>query len=381
MTEAVLCADIGTTSLKAGLVTADGEVVAVCGVKFNSADDTYHIARQWLPAFCRAVQKLSRICAGKSDVRIAAASISGNGPTVVTEDGTTVLWNDSQLPRDYAGPSLFIPKLIALRSLFPNEFGASKKIFSGPEYLIWQLTGSAITILPESRFESAYWSGSALTKAEIPPEKLPAFCKITQKCGEIPADFFTGHEIPSKVGKISGSLSFDFPLPVFGAGPDFVAALIGTNTLAAGRLCDRSGSSEGLNFCVPSRILADGLRTLPSVIPGLWNISALIPDSGRMPENQRIEMLSRAVRQLRQIAQENRFEFPAEMLVTGGQTKNPGYMRRKSLALGIALVEANCDDAELLGDACAAYCGLGKFRGLQEAASSIVREGKKYEIL
>lgn len=92
-------------------------------------------------------------------------------------------------------------------------------------------------------------------------------------------------------------------------------------------------------------------------------------------------MLSRAVRQLRQIAQENRFEFPAEMLVTGGQTKNPGYMRRKSLALGIALVEANCDDAELLGDACAAYCGLGKFRGLQEAASSIVREGKKYEVL
>jgi len=366
MSDAILCVDIGTTSLKAGFVTALGEVVSICSVRFNSATDKYHIARKWLPAFKSAVKKLGEDCRErKLSLVIKAVSISGNGPTVVTEDGTTLLWNDPYpVSPERTGPSLFLPKIIALKELFPQEFTSSAQIFSGPEYLIWQLTGSRVTILPEDRFEPAYWNKKQLEGEGIACEKLPEFYRVGQQYGIITVD----------EAELKG-------LPVFGAGPDFVAALIGTNTLQPGRLCDRSGSSEGINFCVPEAIRAQGVRTLPSVIPGLWNISCLIPRSGRMPENQRLSALNDALNLLRKLAEENKVPFPGQLFVTGGQTKNAAYMARKARALGITLVEANCDDAELLGDACVAWFGLGKYESIQDAASVIVSEGNHYEVL
>ncbi|MBR1638157.1 MAG: hypothetical protein IJ688_02090 [Treponema sp.] len=370
MIDAVLCVDIGTTSLKAGLVTAEGEVVSVCKVKFNAAEDKYLIAGKWLGAFNSALQKLKEDSSCRTlDVQIKAVSISGNGPTVVTEDARTVLWNDSyELSPARCGTSLFLSKLITLKELFPREFSESRHIFSGPEYLIWQLTGAAVTILPEKRFEAAYWNDEILTSEGILPEKLPPFYKVGEVYGKMDGESF----------KDAGFFAED-KVPVFGAGPDFVAALIGTNTLFPGRICDRSGSSEGINFCLSSAVRADGIRTLPSVIPGLWNVSVLLPMSGRMPENQRIASLQKAVQLLKALALENGEVFPREMLVTGGQTKNPHYMERKAAALGMVLVEANCDDAELLGDACVAWWGLGRYGNLQEAAGKIVKEGKHYE--
>ena len=372
MTDAVLCVDIGTTSLKAGLITAEGEVVSVCKVKLSLLTDRYHIAQNWLPAFYRAVKKLATSLGSAScqKLRILALSLSGNGPTVVTEQGTTILWNEPELKEKpvFNGPSLFLSKLLVLKKMYEADIAASRYIFSGPEYLIWQLTGKAVTILPEERFKPAYWDEELLEKAGIPAEKLASFYKPGQKYGELKSS------ILEEAGFIAQS-----PLPVFGAGPDFVAALIGTATLSPGRLCDRSGSSEGLNLCVPDPLRSPHVRTLPSVIPGLWNVSCLIPRSGRMSERHRITALQTALSTLRSLAQECGIDFPKKMLVTGGQTKNAAYMKRKAQALKITLVEANCDDAELLGDACVAWFGLGRFSSLQEAAGSIVKEGKAYE--
>ena len=100
-----------------------------------------------------------------------------------------------------------------------------------------------------------------------------------------------------------------------------------------------------------------------------------------MPESQRLSALRAAVEQLRALSDECGVAFPQEIFATGGQAKNPGYMKRKAAALGVALVEANCDDAELLGDACAAWYGLGVYESLADAAQSIVKEGKHYETI
>ena len=40
-------------------------------------------------------------------------------------------------------------------------------------------------------------------------------------------------------------LNLESGIPVYCGGPDFVAALIGTDTLQKGAICDRCGSSEG----------------------------------------------------------------------------------------------------------------------------------------
>ena len=82
--------DIGTTSLKAGLITAKGEVVAFCSIPFEEPHDRF-VATSWYDVFMRAKEEVTR---GRQDLNISGICISGNGPTVVTACGLTLLWNE-----------------------------------------------------------------------------------------------------------------------------------------------------------------------------------------------------------------------------------------------------------------------------------------------
>ena len=376
MIETVLAVDIGTTSLKAALVTASGDVVAFNKSSFAAPQNRF-VAEAWLWALKGSVDKIFKTIgksgdedkADKADgetYSIAALSISGNGPTIVSDTGFTLRWNEEVeklIMSDegfIATKSLFLPKIAAFKLLFPDEFDRTDFIYSGPEYLINKITGSAITVLPEERFLSAYWSTDELDELKISQGKLPPYIKPGDRCGVI-AD-----EAGEFLGIKSGT-------PVFSCGPDFVAALIGTNTLSAGKLCDRSGSSEGFNFCTDKPVAAEGIRTLPSVIPGLWNASVIIPKSSSLEEDARLAAVKEAVDQLKNGLAANGIDFPAEITVTGGQTKDKGYMKRKEQLLGLKLNVCECSDSELIGDACTAWYGLGKFNSLQEAAAALVK--------
>ena len=62
-------------------------------------------------------------------------------------------------------------------------------------------------------------------------------------------------------------------LPVVAAGSDFMAALIGSGATAPGLVCDRAGTSEGINYC--SRRPSDDprLRDLPHAVEPYWNVA------------------------------------------------------------------------------------------------------------
>lgn len=398
----VLCADIGTTSLKAGLFTADGEAVFLCRKSFAEPDDRY-VALAWMGALAAAVGKLSE----EEKASVAGLCISGAGPTVVLDDGLTFRWNEKlggesgevKVP-SAAARSLFLPRILELKNRFPKEYASSSRVFSGPEYFIYQLTGTALTILPEARFEQAYWNDEAALACGIDSGKLPGFATPGERAGEL------SQAASTALGLAAG-------LPVFCGAPDFVVALIGTNTLQAGRLCDRAGSSEGFNFCTDRQVFTPATRTLPSVIPGLWNISVLSTESGRIfveykhrlekergatidypqlvdaalknPQSeggkiirQIIEQVKASVSQLKNALAENGIDFPASMTVTGGQAKNDSWMQMKADALGMALEICNCPDSELTGDACVAWFGLGVYGGLQDAANHIVKVTKRF---
>lgn len=349
MIKTVLSVDIGTTSLKAGLITASGEVVSFLRKEFvNSIKNKVSLC--WNDAFNEAYDSFSSFTKDGM-YEISAIAISGNGPTLVSDDGTTFFWYEDTVcgGGEASKFSLFIPRILTFQKKFPTQYEKSKYIFSGPEFLIYKLTGNAVTILPEKRFELAYWNKEMLEECNIPSSKLPGFVNTCEKCGEWNN------------------------IPVFAGGPDFIAALIGTNTLQVGKLCDRSGSSEGFNFCVDKILYEEGIRTLPSVIPGLWNISVLIPDSAFLNEEDRIKKIEQAVHKLRKLAEENNIPFPNEMAVTGGQAKNSLWMNVKKQATGMKLNVNVCFDAELLGDACCGFVGLGLFNNLQNAAEKICK--------
>jgi len=369
----VLTADIGTTSLKAAVISREGQELAFAQCPFENPDSRY-ISLEWIKALETCVSKM-----GDAVKKAEAVSISGNGPTVVTEDGSTVLWNaKNELEGSVyinSTNSLFLPKIVTLKNKYPEEFEKSETIFSGPEFLVWQLTGNKVTILPESRYENAYWCEKLLTENEIDPGKFPAFVKI--------GDFY---------GKVSGENKY-FPenlnilkgLPVYGAGPDFIAAMIGTGCTKTGAFYDCAGSSEGFNLCIPVPFKDKRIRLLPNVTAGLWNAAVMIPESGRLifnfktkleketghewtypevidfcfdnKESEGHEILETLLRNsenalsiLKEVAAECGIDFPKTMFVAGGQAKNKRWMDEKENRLGIKLEISSIADAELLGD-------------------------------
>lgn len=242
MKDSVLCVDIGTTSLKAGLISADGEVVFICTKNFTDCYNHF-ISLEWKNCLKNAVKDLHD-CGVCKEFAVNAIVVSGNGPTLVSQEGFTFLWNetiDFSLFNDFCEQaknelkkSLFLPRIVTFKKLYPQHF-ENKMIFSGPEFLIYELTRNAVTILPEKRFVSAYWTNENLSLCNIDSQKLPPFIEIGKICGNLSESAANFLELPDD-------------LPVVSGGPDFVAALIGTNTLQNGTLCDRCGSSEGFNF-------------------------------------------------------------------------------------------------------------------------------------
>lgn len=363
MIETVLSVDIGTTSLKAALITAEGEVLSFYKSSYSAPQNRF-VAEGWLWSLKSSIEKLLK-SVEKDSVCIIAVSVSGNGPTLVSDSGFTIRWNEEVeklmlMDEDITTKSLFLPKIATFKVLFPEEYENTEYIYSGPEFLIYQLTGRAVTVLPEERFISAYWTDEELDELKIAQGKLPPYINLGKVCGRVIPD-------------ASEFLGLPEDIPVFSAGPDFVAALIGTNTLSPGKICDRSGSSEGINYCCETPVYGEGLRTLPSIIPGLWNISVVITKSSTLNAEERLSVVKGALDNLKKVIIENNMTFPSEMTVTGGQTNDLEYMKKKEALLGMKLKVCKCSDSELIGDACVAWYGLGKYSSIKEAAENLCK--------
>lgn len=431
-----LCADIGTTSLKAALVSDKGQVLSFSKIEFTSTDKS-KIALEWFEALKESISALKKnqieslsenenlVDSKTGTLNIDAICISGNGPTIVSEDGTTLLWNapvDSSLIPDIKkilppelsenfSHSLFLPRILAFKNLYKKQF-ENQKIFSGPEYLIWRLSNSQITILPEDRYEAAYWNDQVLTAISgstannSSPEKnestgincspsMGPFVKPGFNCGTITKEIASQLKISSSTKVIAG-------------GPDFTVALIGTNTLQQGKLCNRAGSSEGLNWCTAKPVFASGIRTLPSVIPGLWNASILSHNSGdRIADSKQAyekennveisfsqyiklcleekdkngaqilqelsDFFKDGISKFRTLSKENNIPLWETVMVTGGQAKNPLWLKHKAECSQINLATCEIPDSELIGDAVLASYGLGLYDSIQEAAEKMVK--------
>lgn len=396
MNSNILCADIGTTSLKAGIINSNGEVVSF-SVKQFSATQTDFIANNWFQEFIQCAVQMTQ------NTEIHAICISGNGPTVISDNGRTLLWNcENTINQNEFSEtkSLFIPKFCEFKKKFSDDFEKTQFLFGSPEYLIYKLTNNAVSILPEERFVPAYWTDEELEKYNIPCNKIPHFVS-------------TGYNAGNTTKEITESLNLSKPIPVFCGGPDFIVALIGTNTLSKGKVCDRAGSSEGINLCSKNPVFVPGFRTLPSVIPGLWNISVINNKSGILFAEYKKQLetefnkqinyedlfsdsiedknsqgffilseilnnFSNSLDKLKKLAKENDIPFSEPISITGGQAKNSKWVQLKAENSKTDISICNAADSELIGNAVIALYGLGKFNSLQDAANNIVKQTKTF---
>jgi xylulokinase len=234
-------------------------------------------------------------------------------------------------------------------------------------------------------------------------EKFPSFLRMGSLAGKV----------SSRAAGLYGSFGLKSGTPIIAGAPDFISALIGTGALKSGDVCDRAGSSEGINFCSRSENAVEAeeqraslgtisgginsVRVLPHVKKGFVNIGALISVSGRLFDFYRTyakredrsyeELLMELIPPIADTSffgrrnEEGAFGrsvlcaigfsarravealksrgFPVKaMKVSGGQGKNPLWNQLKADITGVPLMIPEIRDGELAGNAVLAACAL-----------------------
>ena len=370
-----LCVDIGTSSLKAAAITQNGKTVHKVRKAFDQMDCTakdFSMAGKWLECFYEAHREIADAVL-KDRSNFEAICISGNGPSLVavTENADlyrspTLLWNqdiDEQTEakiesaqtklRENRLPSfsIFLPRIIAFKEIYRKDFADCTHLLSGPEFLAFALTHRAVTFLPESRWQDAYWTDRMLSCAGFEPDEIKKMPPFIESGSIIDAD--------------------DYGTPVVAGLPDFAAALLGTATVLPGRVCLRSGTSQGLNLCTAKPMFSDHVRTLPSVIPCLWNAGVLFQNSTVTDQD-----LAQGYMHLLKTAEENHMIMEDSITICGGQATKPELIQKKQKALREAnpgaIIRTNREiDSELLGDLSLCLKATGHFSTIQEASLSL----------
>ena len=452
----LLTIDIGTSSFKSAVWDFNGNRLAFAAVPLSISlnDGLRHEADsgQWLEAFedcCRIL----RITVSLADVE--ALVISGNGPSLTpvfgepelaagkfTGDGLAYilgvpaapsrLWLDrragqaagqvSSLLGGFVDASFFLPKALDIKINEPRLYEKTRYFLGCPELLAYALTGEARTVFPSDGFDRWFWNDSILERFDLDMSKFPPFIRPGELFGVL-------------ASRIAARFGFSAEIPVISGGPDFFAAILGAGVALPGQVCDRAGTSEGINACTETRVDDKRLMSYCHPVKPFWNLSGIISTTGkavewgrdflgldsyddffdladtadagaggliflpylageRSPEGNPpargvlmgldistgrsefarsvLEGICFAIRDIIRIMEESGTSA-AELRVAGGSSGSAVLNKIKADITGKKVITLQQKEAELLGLAIIGSCALGKYASYSEAAAALVR--------
>lgn len=425
----VLSIDIGTSSMKGGVISIDGELVSFSQVAL--ADTSRNDFLDWDGnIWKRALYGLIKILSKKNilnQIDIRAVVISGNGPTIVPVGfdgeliGSSHLWMDKRINKIPSEKSFFLPAVSWIKNNNPRIYENTKFFLGCPEYISYILTGVITGFTATKDFDPYIWTKDGINAYGLDSDKFPELFRIGNPLGPVTkeAEALTG--IPQG-------------LPVYAGGSDFIMAILGTGAVVSGRTCDRAGTSEGINYCSDIPVTDERIRTLPHVIEGYYNAAGILSSTGAIFEwfrrisGQKDKLYSDMMNEIREIGHSRGipgfypslhrgevWEFsgglfvgmevdhgPAEMgravtnaiaygvrdlietleknncpidilRVSGGQGRSPVWNQMKADVTGKQIEVPSVIDTELMGNACTGFTASGFFTNLQESAESLVK--------
>jgi sugar (pentulose or hexulose) kinase len=342
---------------------------------------------------------------------VDAVCLSGNGPTLVPVEGLADGGGEALPPLHWFSPlrggrvadggagggrgpgekSLFLPYAARFRDASPDLYSKTALFLPCSDWLSARLGAEPVSALPTALYQPYYYDDAQCADRGLDRRKFPPFALLGTRIGKVSAE----------AARRSGCLATG--VPIAAGGPDFITAIFGSGAVSPGLVCDRAGSSEGINVCAteppsPELASANGLRVLPHAVEGLWNVSAMLPQSGSLIDRYRDEAGQRDIPYeetlrllgagggrglhpvLRQVADGvagalARLEaagYPApELRHSGGQAKSPLWNRLKARACARVLLIPRIRDTELAGCAASALAALGVFPSPVSAARAI----------
>lgn len=258
----VLACDLGGSSFRAALVTADGEIRAMVAERYARVSDD---PAAWWDLFCRAIERLQ----GDADVGQAEAiAVSAFTRTQVVLDGghrvlaPATLWDDSSadpvLPRlrallaghaELDAINAFHPaaRLFRLAQERPELARAAAAVVEPKDYLNLRLTGvCAIDRIASARLIA---TGAATLLAFGYADVIPPALEPTAIVGPVQPG------LPGGLARLEGR-------PVIAMAHDSWAAVIGLGALREGCAYNLSGTTEVLGVMTHLAARAEGLLTI-----------------------------------------------------------------------------------------------------------------------
>jgi xylulokinase len=279
---AILGIDLGTTEVKAGLVTLDGRLLGLARAGYRTETDAASGRAEqdpeaWWGALTSAVRYLA--ASGKAD--IVAIAVDGHGPTLVAVDANgrptrpAIIWQDSRAVDEQAelaratgleGWSLAgLPAALWVERHEPDVAAATRSYLATWDFLALRLTGRAATsLLADQPFPSP----AELEAAGIPAGRLPAPVRAGDVVGQLTAE-------------AASQLGIEPSIPVVAGIVDAWASFHGAGMTAKGDAIDVGGAAGGFGVYWDEPVRVPGSFVTIAPLPALYSVGGAMAATGR----------------------------------------------------------------------------------------------------
>lgn len=285
--------DLGTSSLKAILVSEDQKILAEHAVPLTVTRPHAGWSEQDPQSWCdAAVEALKALAAGNDCSDVAGIGLAGHmhGATLVGTDDQVLrpcmLWNDTRSPaqasamdgaeqfRDLTGnivfPGFTAPKVDWVRENEPDIFAKIAKVLLPKDYLRLFLTGEYVSEMSDAAGTAWLntgkrdWSDKLLAACHLTRDQMPALVEGSAESGKLRAELAAEVGLPQAI--------------VAGGAGDNAAAAIGAGVVKDGTAFVSIGTS-GVLFAANDGYRPDpatAVHTFCHAVPNTWHQMGVI---------------------------------------------------------------------------------------------------------
>jgi len=279
---AILGIDLGTTEVKAGLVTLDGRLLGLARTGYRTETDAaIGRAEQDPEAWWGAVATSVRQLAPSVAAEVIAIAVDGHGPTLVAVDAAgrptrpAIIWQDSRATAEaselaaatgLSGWALAgLPAALWMERHAPAIAAATCWYLATWDFLGMRLTGRAATSLVEGQ---PFPGSAVLDRSGVPAAKVPAGVRAGDVLGELTVE-------------AAGHLRLGAGVPVVAGIVDAWASFHGAGMTAKGDAIDVGGAAGGFGVYWDRPLDVPGSFATIAPLPGLFSVGGAMAATGR----------------------------------------------------------------------------------------------------
>ncbi len=292
----VLGIDLGTTEVKAGLVSADGRLLGLARAGYGQDPLVAHGRAEqdpgdWWSAVVGAVRSLHL----SDTTEIAAIGVDGHGPTLVAVDGR----GEATRP----AITFLDTRARAEADELTAGTGARGWALGGLPAALW-LERNEPAVAAATRWYLTTWEWlalrlSAVAASPLVPGQLVPDRSLVASAGvaddRLPPPARTGDVVGTLTQAAAEALGLQAGIPIVGGTVDAFASYLGAGLLEPGDAYDPGGAAGGFGVYWDRPVEVAGGFVTPAPLAGLFSVGAAMAATGRAIDWYRERILGDAV--------------------------------------------------------------------------------------